>query len=243
MRRLPGAYLPLAISLLPALACRAQPAITVTYSERPPYMVPVENGPPTGLTATPSVNAFRAAGIPVVWAKLPTNRQLAMVKEDLGQNCAVGWFRLEERAKFAKFTKPIYRDKDWHVLANAAFAARGFPTLAAMLARSDTRILVKDNYSYGEQLDRLMASHHITVATSTAPTSKMVQSISMGVVDLMFVSEDEGNYIMRHAGEHAANLRLLHPKDMPKGPERYIMCSRSVPDDVIAKLNKAITFK
>ena len=243
MKQWRGAYLPLAICLLPALACRAQPAITVTYSERPPYMIPSENGPPTGLTATPSVHAFQAAGIPVIWAKLPTNRQLAMVKEDLGQNCAVGWFRLEERVKFAKFTKPIYRDKDWHILANAAYAARGYPTLAAMLSHSDTRILVKDNYSYGEQLDRLMASHHPTVATSTAPTSKMVQSISMGVVDLMFVSEDEGNYIMSHAAEQAPNLRLLHPKDMPKGPERYIMCSKSVPDEVIIKLNKAITFK
>ena len=71
----------------------------------------------------------------------------------------------------------------------------------------------------------------------------MVQSISMGVVDLMFVSEDEGNYLMAHAVEQAANLRLLHPKDMPKGVDRYIMCSKSVPDEVITKLNKAITFK
>ncbi|MFA9218841.1 MAG: hypothetical protein ACEQSK_17290, partial [Sphingomonadaceae bacterium] len=105
------------------------------------------------------------------------------------------------------------------------------------------RILVKDNYSYGAQLDQLMASHHPTIAVSTAPTSKMVQSISMGVVDLMFVSEDEGHYMMANAGAHAANLRLLHPKDMPHGAERHIMCSKSVPDDVIARLNKVITFK
>ncbi len=243
MMRLPGAFLPLAICLLPSPACRAQPTITVTYSERPPYMSPSEGGPPSGLTATPSANAFKAAGIAVVWAKLPTNRQLAMVKENLGQNCSVGWFWLRDRARFAKFSKPIYRDKDWYILANASYAARGYPTLEAMLSHQDTRILVKDNYSYGEQLDALMATHHPAIAVSTAPTSRMVQSISMGVVDLMFVSADEGNYLMAHAGEHAANLRLLHPKDMPKGPDRYIMCSKSVPDEVIAKLNKAITFK
>ena len=241
--RLPGRCLPLAFCLLPALACRAQPAITVTYSERPPYLMPTETGAPTGLTATPAVNAFKAAGIPVVWAKMPTNRQLALVKENLGPNCAIGWFWLPERAQFAKFTKPIYHDKDWTLLANATFAARGHASLAAILSSKETRVLVKDNYSYGEQLDKLLAKYRPTTAISTAPTHKMLQSISSGMVDLMFVSEEEGSYILAHAGEHAANLRLLHPKDMPHGVERYIMCSKSVPDEVIAKLNKAITFK
>jgi len=45
---------------------------------------------------------------------------------------------------------------------------------------------------------------------------------------------------MAHAGEHGPRLRLLHPPDMPHGPERYLMCTRAVPDEVIARLNKAI---
>jgi polar amino acid transport system substrate-binding protein len=241
--RLRSWSLPLAIGLLQALACQAQNAITVTYSERPPYLMPSDSGPPSGLTATPAVNAFKAAGIPAVFARLPTNRQLAMVKEDLGPNCAIGWFWLPERAVYAKYTKPIYRDKDWWVLANAAFAAHGYTTLEAMLSHKETRVLVKDHYSYGEPLDKALAKYQPTIATSTAATQKMVQSISTGLVDLMLVSEDEGMYIMAHSGDLARNLRLLHPKDMPPGPDRHIMCSRSVPDEVIAKLNKVITFK
>jgi polar amino acid transport system substrate-binding protein len=228
---------------LPALAAQGEDAITLLYSERPPYMDDSGPMPPQGLTATPTAHAFKNAGVPAVWSKIPTNRQLAMVREGQGKACAVGWFWTEERSHYAKFTKPIYRDKDWYILTNADFAARGYKSLDEMLSHKETRVLVKDQYTYGDQLDKLLHRHSPTIASSTGSTAKMLQSISMGAVDLMFVSEDEGAYLMAHAGEHGPRLRLLHPHDMPRGPERYLMCTREVPDDVIARLNKAITFK
>lgn len=232
----------LAASLLAPLA-RSDELVTLLYSLRPPYLDDRAQMPPVGLTATPASKAFRDAGIPVVWRNYPTNRQLALVREGREPVCAVGWFHSEERARFAKFTKPIYRDKDWHVLANADFAARGYKTLDEMLRRKETRVLLKDQYTYGDQLDKLMHSYQPTFASSTGSTTKMMQSVSMGAADLMFVSEDEGSYLMAHAGAHAARVRLLHLPDMPPGPERYLMCSRAVPDDIIARLNKVITFK
>lgn len=243
--------MPLRRAAMLAVTCLlAQPAsadddaITVAYSERPPYMVAHGDGLPTGLTATPAVQAFQAAGIPAVWRNLPTNRQLMMIKDPKLRACAVGWFRIEERESYAKYTKPIYRDKEWMVLANAPLAARNDPTLEALLRNSETRVLVKDNYSYGPELDKLLRERRPTIAVSTSPTGKMVQSISKGMVDMMFVSEEEGNYIMAHHGsEQTQNLRLLRFKDMPHGSERHIMCGKGVPDDVIARLNKAITFK
>lgn len=230
--------------LLIPLAGASDDVITVTYSERPPYMMAQPDGAPSGLTATPAAQAFKAAGVATVWRKLPTNRQLWMIKDAGQRACAVGWFRVDEREAYAKYTKPIYRDKEWVVLANAALAERHAATLEALLRHAETRVLVKDNYSYGAELDQLLRKWRPTVAVSTAPTSKMVQSISKGMVDLMFVSEEEGNYIMEHhASEQTQTLRLLRFKDMPRGPERYIMCGKGVPDDVIARLNKAITFK
>lgn len=233
-----------AFCLTAPLAGAADDAITVTYSERPPYMMAQPDGLPSGLTATPAVQAFKAAGINAVWRNLPTNRQLIMVKDPGLRACAVGWFWLPERDSYAKFTKPIYRDKEWQVLANAGLAARADPTLEALLKHRDTRILVKDNFTYGGELDELMRKWGTTRAVSTALTSKMVQSISKGVVDMMFVSEEEGNYIMaHHPADQTRHLRLLRFKDMPPGPTRHIMCGKGVPDDVIARLNKAISFK
>jgi polar amino acid transport system substrate-binding protein len=230
--------------LLAPLAGASDDAITATYSERPPYMMAQADGSPSGLTGTPAAQAFKAAGIPVVWQNLPTNRQLLMVKDPGQRACAIGWFRVERREPYTKYTKPIYRDKEWVVLANATLAARHDATLEALLRQSGTRVLVKDNYSYGTELDQLLRKWRPTLAVSTASNAKMVQSISKGVVDMMFVSQEEGDYIMaHHASEQTKHLRLLRFKDMPRGPERYIMCGKGVPDDVIVRLNKAITFK
>ncbi|MBV7537720.1 transporter substrate-binding domain-containing protein [Duganella sp. sic0402] len=228
--------------LLASPACLAEDLIHVTYSERPPYMTVQPDGEPGGLTGAPAAAAFKHARIPVQWHKVPTNRQLFMIKDQASLSCAVGWFATPERQQYAKFTKAIYRDRSWVVLTNAAFAARGVSTLEELARLRDVRVLIKDNYSYGG-LDAFMQQWQPVVALSAAPTLKMVQSVSKGAVDLMFVSEDEGHYIIKHQSEQAPNLRLLQFKDMPPGLERHIMCSKAVPDEVIARLNKAITFK
>lgn len=232
-----------ACMLLASPTTSAEEVIHVAYSERPPYMITQPDGTPGGLTGAPATAAFKHAGIPVQWHKVPTNRQLMMVKDHASPSCAIGWFNTPERRQYGKFTKPIYRDRSWVVLTNAAFAARNIGSLAELALQHDARVLVKDNYSYGE-LDAFMQHWQPVTAISTAPTLKMVQSVSKGMVDLMFVSEDEGHYIIEHhADQQAPNLRLLQFKDMPRGMERYIMCGKGVPDEVIARLNKAITFK
>lgn len=229
--------------LLASSTTLAQEVIHVAYSERPPYLITQADGTPGGLTGAPAAVAFQTAGIAVQWHTVPSNRQLMMVKDHTRPSCAIGWFNTAERRQYGKFTKPIYRDRSWAVLTNAVFAARNIGSLDQLARQHDARVLIKDNYSYGD-LDAFMQHWQPVTAISTASTLKMVQSVSTGMVDLMFVSEDEGHYILRHqAGEHAADLRLLQFKDMPRGMERHIMCGKSVPDAVIIRLNRAITFR
>ena len=229
--------------LLVPLSCAAEDTIHVAFSERPPYTQMQADGSPAGLLGTVIVNAFKKAEIPVQWHNVPSNRQLLMVRNAGMQNCAIGWFWKKEREDYAKFTRPIYRDRLWVVLANDEFAERGYTTLEELTKHRDVRILVKDNYSYGA-LDDIIAQWQPATASSTALPEKMVQSIAKGAVDMMFMPEEEGEYIIsHHPASQTSHLRLLHLKDMPHGPERYLMCSKAVPDDVIERLDKAITFR
>lgn len=232
-----------AASLMLALPfSHAEEPIHLTYSERPPYMMQNADGTVGGLTGAPAAAAFKAAHIPVQWHKVPTNRQLLMVKDHSQLSCAIGWFDTPARQQYAKFTKPIYRDRTWVALTNTAFAARNVSSLEDLGRHSDARVLIKENYSYGG-LDAFMQQWRPVTAISTATTIKMVQSVSTGMVDLMFVSEDEGHYIIKEMSARMPSLRLLQFKDMPRGMDRHIMCGKNVPDEVIARLNKAITFK
>ena len=57
----------------------------------------------------------------------------------------------------------------------------------------------------------------------------------------MFVSEEEGGYIMdHHPSEQTRHLRLLHFKDLPRGGERYLMCNMAMPDAYMERLNSAL---
>lgn len=237
----------LAAGLLAAAAgtvtARADERITAAYYYRPPYLEPTADGAPTGLTGAPAANAFSRAGIPVSWVLAPTNRQLAMVKDPQQRSCAIGWFRNAEREHFAKFTRPIYRDKDWMLLAYAGYTPPAGATLERILQNSSTRVLVKDNFSYGAEIDAMLARGKQIIVNSTGNNEQMVQSISAGTADFMFAAEEEGAYLISQAGASAKQLRLLRLKDMPHGGERYIMCGKGVPDEVIERLNKAITFR
>lgn len=232
-----------AVLLFVAASSVAGDAVIATYSLRPPYLLQTAGGMPGGLIGTPAVAAFQAAGIDVVWTQLPTNRQLAMIKDPAAHSCALGWFRTPERERYAKFSKAIYRDKDWVLLARTDFDPGEGYTLEGLLMRPSTRVLVKDNYSYGAHIDALMARLKPNVAVSTANTAQMLQSVSAGAVDFTYLSLEEAQYLLAQDGAAVKKLRMLQPKDMPRGGERYIMCGKGVPDDVIARLNKAITFK
>jgi polar amino acid transport system substrate-binding protein len=217
--------------------------VVATYTVRPPYLLQTASGAPGGLTGAPSVAAFQDAGIAAVWTQLPTNRQLAMIKDPAARSCALGWFRTPERERYAKFTKAIYRDKDWVLLARADFDPGEGVTLETLLQRPSTRVLVKDNYSYGAHIDGMLARLKPNVAISTGSTTQMLQSVGAGMVDFTFVSQEEAHYLLGQLGGQTKKLRVLQPRDMPRGGERYIMCGKGVPDEVIERLNNAITFK
>src|SRR5207237_1398275 len=112
------------LSLLMSSAAFAQAPITLYYNERPPYLVTSIDHSVSGLTATPAADAFRSAGIPFEWSKLPTNRQMAALKESKGAECAVGWFKNADREGCARFTRAIYRDRPTVALASVAFITK-----------------------------------------------------------------------------------------------------------------------
>lgn len=242
MRLLPGLLLAVYCSLA-ALPCQAGEPLTVFYNLRPPYVLLQDDGAPAGLTATPARQAFARAGIAVQWSEMPTNRQLSTIRENAGSFCAIGWFQTADRQAFAKFTQPIYRDHGWMVLVRSGLGLDERESLPAVLARPGFRVMVKDKYSYGPEIDALLAQTGAAVAVSTGTTLQMLQSLGAQSVDLIFVSDEEGRYLMTNAIFQSSRLRLLRLAHMPKGESRHIMCSRQVPDALIERLNNAIRIK
>lgn len=223
--------------------CQAQERISLLYNERPPYQISHADGSVSGLTATPVMEAFRNAGIAFSWEKIPTNRQLSMIKENLVPVCGIGWFKNPDRLSFAKFTKAIYRDKPTIVIANASFVATEGMRLADLLAISQVQLLVKDKYSYGPYIDELLLRLKPVLVPTTAENLGMIKMIKAGRADIMLASEEEADYFVTQAGYTLAEFKLMKFSDLPAGEKRYLMCSKNVADALIERLNKAISFE
>jgi uncharacterized protein (TIGR02285 family) len=232
-----------AAGVMLAQVAAAQQPIALLYNERPPYIIERPDGSAEGLTATPAANMFRKAGIAVVWKKMPTNRQIAVVKDGGGDDCAIGWFRNPEREHFAKFTKPIYRDRPTVLLANRDFIVPLQPSLRALLARRDVRVLVKEGFSYGAYIDGLLAALKPQLVSTAVENVQMIRMIGADRADFMFVAEEEASYLVERAGFHPGDFRLIHPVDVQQGEKRYVMCSRHIDDRIIERLNAVNPFE
>lgn len=219
-------------------AARADATITLHYNERPPYLVPQPDGSASGLTGTPAADAFKKAKIAVSWQKTPTSRQLVVIQEGAGQDCAIGWFKNPEREKFAKFTKAIYQDKPMVAIANTKVNVKDGGKFEDALKQQS--LLVKDKFSYGADLDAMIARVKPATTVTTGESAQMVQMVNAGRVDMMLASKEEAEYYVKSSGLADNAVKVLSFPDMPQGGKRYIMCSKAVSDEVMGRLNAAI---
>jgi polar amino acid transport system substrate-binding protein len=236
----------MASSILSAGALAAEQTtvpVTLHYLDRPPYMVVSANGL-TGITGQPAFMAFKKAGIAFELRKTPFVRQLRIVEKDTGQDCMIGLFKLPERENFAKFTKPIYRDQTPVILTESGNAGRieSVRSIDGLFSDPGLTRLAKLGYSYGAALDALIEKYQPKSNLTADENLLMLKAIKMKIADYMVIAPEEIAEAISAAGFSDQDFKSIRVKNMPSGDFRHIMCSKSVPDEVIKKLNAAIDF-
>lgn len=219
----------------------AQSPVSLYYfGERPPYVVSEPDGAISGLVATPTNVAFKAAGISTQWVKIPPARVISEFKENNIKACSPGYFKNADRETWAKFTKPIYRDSPQALLVHKNFE---LPTrkLNDLLMRQDIALLVKAGFSYGTEIDKLIEKYQPNSAKVSVEVAQMLKMIAAKRADYMFISDEESASLIAQSRER--DVKVIHLDDSPPGELRYIMCTRQVPDELIRKINEFIAFK
>lgn len=220
----------------------AQNMLTIYYHDRPPYSFLVEDGSVQGITADIVAQAMSVAGIAYRWEELPSARQMAMIKRNQTPSCGLGWFKRSDREAFAKFSAAIYRDLSTIVVARAKDARfAGRPSIGALFADKSLILLTKTGYSYGAEIDAKIAAQKPNARADASDSRTMLGMVSRKRVDYMIMAEEEANDLLSQPDFAGAGLSIYHLVDPPDGEYRYLMCSKSVPDDTIARINQALT--
>lgn len=228
-------------ALLRAASAHADADFVLYYHERPPYSFKQADGGVGGFLADIADQAMKAAGIAYRWEDLPSARQLEVIKRNDGQACGLGWFKRPDREAFAKFTLPIYHDPPTIVVARADDARfSGTPTLDALFRDKSLLLLTKTGYSYGAEIDAKIESEKPKLRRDPSDNRAMLVMVGRKRVDYMIMAEEEARDLLDDP-DLKQSVAIYHLGDAPPGELRYLMCSRSVPDDVIARINQAIT--
>jgi hypothetical protein len=208
--------------------------LTLHYQERPPYSAAGIDGHVHGLLATPAARALVAAGIRYVWAETPGQRQLALIQSGRGLHCGLGWFRNDERAAHGKFSRALYRDRGFVALARRDAGLPASIAARELIADRRLRLLVKDGYSYGAELDALIDRLGPTLVRTRAEPLQLLPMLRSGRADWTIATAED-------AAQHVdATLVAAALQGLPGGSTRHLYCSVGLPDDWLARIDAAI---
>jgi uncharacterized protein (TIGR02285 family) len=220
----------------------AEDDLVIYYHQRAPYSSKQADGSVKGITADIVTQAMSVAGIPYRWEELPSARQMDAIQRNAGVACGLGWFKRPEREAFAKFSVAIYRDLPTIVVARAKdgrFA--GTPSIDALFADKTLTLLTKTGYSYGAEIDKKIAEQKPNARADASDNQIMLGMVSRERVDYMIMAEEEAKDLLAKSAFADSGLAIYHLADPPAGEYRYLMCAKSVPDDLIARINQAVT--
>lgn len=231
------------LELLSALApapARAEEPVTVYYMERPPYYV-TKDGQATGLLNDIARSVFEDAGLAHQFAVLPPKRILEEIARPDTRACSVGWFRSPEREAYARFSRPIYRNRPMVPLVRSDMAAslRG-RSLRDILADQDLVLGVLDGFSYGTELDGLIDSLAPERYRFAGTQKQLVRMLAAGRIDYILLSPEEVAHLLADAGIDDGQLVQVEAAHALAGNVRHLMCSRGVGDDVMRRLDASI---
>lgn len=233
-----GAGVVLAVGL-PSLA--AEPVVMVQYRDKPPYSH-TKDGKPAGFLLERTIEIFKRAGVQAEYDEIPVKRITLGVQEDRTPICSPGWYKLPEREVYARFSLPIHQDNPHMVLAGAHAVERvkSAKTLKDLFANHALKLGKVSGASYGAELDAMMAKTAHAAMDSTVTPLGMARMIRLKRADYMLIDEEDYQYLMQLGEISAEEVKPFKFADMPAGLKRYIMCSKSVPLDTLARLDQAI---
>jgi hypothetical protein len=216
--------------------------ITLYFDDRPPLLYRNVEGQVTGAVGDLTQRIFLKAGIEARWVLAPTERILGLIKRDSEPACIAGWYRTPERERYARFTLPIYADKTVLGLVSAHSPFQSGIAAGVLLAAPRIRVAIMQGLYYGPDLTPLIeAVPHERVAVTTSDYTISIRMVHDGRADIMFVTEDEAEDVVKLAGYEMKDFRLLTFPDVHGPLASAILCSQKVAPAIIDRLDKAIT--
>lgn len=221
-------------------ASNGEEPLEVLIYDRPPFYI-VTTDPPSGLLVEPTRQVFETAGIPFSWNISSPQGSLIEVERNTKPICATGWFRNKQRERFARYTEPFFQDATRVVVFRLDDpAVLRYNSFRELFEDKLLRVGLKEGYSYGKYIDRLLKMNQPQNLRSGESASAMLGMLLNRQFDYFLLNEDEIAHLLEQDSHLAKSVSTRRMGDSTPGSMRHILCSMKTDEKLIEQLDASI---
>jgi polar amino acid transport system substrate-binding protein len=229
----------LSIVLTGASLASAENHVSILYINYPPYYVN-EGDEPKGVLISKVKNLMEKAEFKADFSCYPSKRILDAIRH--GEKVAsIGWFKTKERESYARFSLPIYTNKAVGVFALDEVGKKlsVFSSLKSIMESRQFKLGLISGHSEGKYIDELVTLHPAQVSMVNGCQVQLLKMLKARRFDFILLPPEEVDTLTKEA-RFDKKYVLLEMDDIPEGNKRYIIYSKSIPQELIDKVNDAI---
>lgn len=212
-------------------------ALDILYEVKEPYIY-IKDGKITGYSLPTILNALKDSNIRYTLIEKSFEEQLAQIKENQKEVCAIGWNKRYVYEKFTKYTKAIYQDKPYGIITQKKRKIEQKTNIADIIKQRKYRVLVKKDFPYSQELTNILKQLPKKIV-NTPKDYNIVTLIAKKKGDIAFMQyEDAMVFLQRH--KYRSRVKFVELSGMQNGKKKYLACSSKVTNQTILKINNQI---
>lgn len=223
---------------LGALNSGSVPAVTVYYSERPPYSIVAGQ---TGILVDVAKFVLTEAGIRGRFIELPQERIPEVLRGAPDNALVVGWYRTAAREAWGRFSLPLYQEKPpVALISNRLGTSLGNPVRLDLLLASGLTLGVKAGSSLGPVLDQKVRAQGLVPLETAVDVPGLLKLVQSGRMDYTFLPEEEARYHLNRDPSLGTGLSVTRLTDPVAGNQRFFFFPDAFDPTLSARIDAAI---
>ncbi|KFZ38764.1 hypothetical protein HR45_04940 [Shewanella mangrovi] len=216
--------------------------VILYFTGRPPFIWKDEQGQMHGISYEIGERVFRLAHIPYHWQQAPSARVQHYFSTDKHPLCLVNWIYTDERQQLGRISLPTYVEQDYLAVMPNDSAERFYHRDVDQILQDKTvAVLIKAGYAYSTVLEHKFAQMQAQKIDLRADQQRNFQLLAENRADIGFFEQQELEGFVQRFPELADKVTIIrYPSINAKPTTRHVICSKSVSEQRMQRINDAI---
>ncbi|QYJ73218.1 transporter substrate-binding domain-containing protein [Shewanella sp. FJAT-51649] len=216
--------------------------VLLYFTGRPPFIWQDEQGVIHGISYEIGNQVFTLANIPFRWIRAPSLRVQKYFEEDQEPLCLVNWINTKERSELGRVSLPTYLEGDYVAVMPKENTERfKHHALSQILQDKTVTVLIKGGYAYSTVLMDLFINMQAKAIDLRGDQQHNLMLLAEKRADIGFFEQQELELFIKTNPLLTEKVAIIRYDEINASPTmRHIICSKSVTEEQMLRINAAI---